>query len=191
VAHFRHGIFISQQKYAADLLKETDRTAYKPASTPIDPNLRLGKAEEDAVVDRKMYRCLVERLIYLSHTRPNIAYVVSVISQFMHSLKEVYLQAAHRLLQYLKGIPGKCILFKRNEGLVLEAYTDVDYTGSIVDRRSTFGYCTLLGRNTVTWRSKKQNVVARSSAEAEFRAMAQGTCELLWMKIILEDMKIK
>jgi hypothetical protein len=75
--------------------------------------------------------------------------------------------------------------------IVLEAYTNADYTGSIVDRRLTFEYCTFLGRNLVTWRSKKQDVVARSSAEAEFWAMAQGICELLWMKIILEDMKIK
>jgi hypothetical protein len=78
-----------------DLLKETGKMACKPASTPIDPNLRLGKAEEDVVVDGEMYQCLVGRLIYLSHTRPDIAYVVSVISQFMHNLKEVHLQATH------------------------------------------------------------------------------------------------
>jgi hypothetical protein len=72
------------------------------------------------------------------------------------------------VLQYLKGILGKGILFKRNGGLVLEAYTNADYTELIVDRRSTFGYCTFLGKNLVTWRSKKQNVVAWSSAEAEF-----------------------
>ncbi|XP_059658496.1 uncharacterized mitochondrial protein AtMg00810-like [Cornus florida] len=134
VAHSRQGIFISQQKYVTDLLKETGKTACKPASTPIDPNLRLGKAEEDAAVDREMYQRLV----------------------------------AHRVLQYLKGTPGKCILFKRNGGLVLEAYTDADYAGSIVDRRSTSGYCTFLGGNLVTWSSKKQNVVAMSSAEAKF-----------------------
>ena len=74
---------------------------------------------------------------------------------------------------------------------MLEAYTDADYAGSLIDRRSTTGYCTFLGGNLVTWRSKKQNVVARSSAEAEFRAMAQGVCELLWLKIILRDMRIK
>jgi transposase InsO family protein len=95
VAHSRQGIFISQQKYVMDLLKETGKTACKPASTPIDPNLRLGMAEEDAAVDREMYQRLVGRLIYLSHTRPDIAYAVSVISQFMHSPKEVHLQAAH------------------------------------------------------------------------------------------------
>ena len=191
VAHSKQDIFISQQKYVTDLLKETGKTACKPASNPIDPNLRLGEAEKDATVDKEMYQRLVGRLIYLSHTRPNIAYAMSVISQFMHSPKEAHLQAAYRVLQYLKGATGKGILFKRNGGLVLEAYTDADYAGSIVDRRSTSGYCTFLGGNLVTWRSKKQNVVARSSAEAEFRTMAQGVCELLWLKIVLEDLKIK
>ena len=109
----------------------------------------------------------------------------------MHSPKEVHLQAAYQVLQYLKGTPGKGILFKRNGSLILEAYMDADYAGSLIDRKSTSGYCTFLGRNLVTWRSKKQNVVARSTAEAEFRVMAQGVCELLWLKIILKDLKIK
>nr|KYP52584.1 hypothetical protein KK1_025538 [Cajanus cajan] len=165
--------------------------ACKPASTPLEPNLKLGNAEEDVAVDKEMYQRLVGRLIYLSHTRPDIAYAVSLISQFMHSPKETHLQVAHRILQYLKGTPGRGILFKRNGNVKLEAYTDADYAVSIVDRRSTTGYCTFLGGNLVTWRSKKQGVVARSSAEAEFRAMAQGICELLWLKIILEDLRIK
>jgi hypothetical protein len=73
VAHSRQGIFISQQKYVTDLLKETSKTACKPTSTPIDPNLRLGMAEKDDAIDREMYQHLVGRLIYLSHTRPDIA----------------------------------------------------------------------------------------------------------------------
>ena len=109
----------------------------------------------------------------------------------MHCPREVHLQATYRILHYLKGTPGRGILYKRNKNTILEAYTDADYAGSITDRRSTSGYCTFLGGNLVTWRSKKQDVVARSSAEAEFRAMAQGICELLWLKIILEDLKIK
>ncbi|GAV56481.1 hypothetical protein CFOL_v3_00023, partial [Cephalotus follicularis] len=95
------------------------------------------------------------------------------------------------ILHYWKGSPGNGVLFKRTQKLAREAYTDADYTGSIVNRRSASGYCTFLGGNLVTWRSKKQNVVARSSAESEFRAVAQGTCDLLWLKIILEDLKIK
>ena len=162
-------------------MKETGKTACKPANTPIDPNLKLGNAKEDTAVDKEMYQRLVGRLIYLSHTRPDVAFVVSLVSQFMHQPKEIHLQAALRIVQYLKGTPGRGILFERNRNANLEAYTDA--AGSIVDRRSTTGYCTFLGGNLVTWRSKKQNVVARSSAEAEFRAMAQGICELLTDKI--------
>lgn len=95
-------------------------------------------------------------------------YDASVVSQFMHNPKEVHLQAAYRLLHYLKETPGQGILFKKNAILILDAYTDADYAGSIVDRRSTIGYCTFIGGNLVTWRSKKQNVVARSSANQNF-----------------------
>ena len=109
----------------------------------------------------------------------------------MHDPREAHLQAVYRVLHYLKANPGKGILFRRDAALALECYTDADYAGSPIDRRSTSGYFTFLGGNVVTWRSKKQNVVARSSAEAEFRAMAQGICELLWLKVILEDLRIK
>ena len=166
-------------------------TACKPLSTPIDSNLKLGNEDDSAEVDKEMYQRLVGKLIYLSHTRPDITFAVSLVSQFMHCPREVHLQATYRILHYLKGTPGRGILYKRNGNTILEAYTDADYAGSITDRRSTSGYCTFLGGNLVTWRSKKQDVVARSSAEAEFRAMAQGICELLWLKIILEDLKIK
>ncbi|CAJ2640890.1 unnamed protein product [Trifolium pratense] len=174
VAHSKKGIFISQQKYITDLLQETGKTACKPACTPIDPNIKLGNAEEDVAVNKERYQRLVGKLIYLSHTRPDVAFAVSLVSQFMHQPKEIHLQAALRIVQYLKGTPGRGILFERNGSVGLEAYTDADYAGSIVDRRSTTGYCTFLGGNLVTWKSKKQSVVSRSSAEAEFRAMAQA-----------------
>ena len=92
----------------------------------------------------------------------------------MHNPREVHLKAMYRILHYLKGVPGRGILFKKEGAMTLEAYTDADYAGSVVDRRSTSGYFTMLGGNLVTWRSKKQNIVARSSAEAEFRSMALG-----------------
>ena len=130
------------------------------------------------------------RLIYLLHTKPTISNVVSVVSQFRHNPKEEHLQTVHRILHYLKGMPEKEILFKKGTSLTLEAYTDVNYTRFMVDRCSTLGYCTFLGGNLVTWRSKKQNVVARSSVKAKLRAMALGICELQWLKIILEDLKI-
>ncbi|RVW83727.1 Retrovirus-related Pol polyprotein from transposon RE1 [Vitis vinifera] len=109
----------------------------------------------------------------------------------MHDPREPHLQAAYKVLHYLKGNLEKGILFKKNNTLALEAYTDADFAGSLVDRRSTTGYCTFLGGNLVTWRSKKQNVVARSFVESEFRAIAQGLCELLWPEIILDGLRIK
>ena len=84
------------------------------------------------------------RLIYLSHTRPDIAYAVSVVSQFMHSPKERHQEAVYRILKYLKSTPGKGILYKKGTSLNLEAYTDAEWAGSIVDRRSTSGYCTFV-----------------------------------------------
>eukprot|EP00261_Vitis_vinifera_P039942 XP_019081185.1 PREDICTED: uncharacterized protein LOC109124071 [Vitis vinifera] len=179
VAYSTQGIFISQQKYMTDLLAEIGNIGCKPIFTPMDPNHKLGEAKEEPVVDKRMYQRLVGRLIYLAHTRLDIAYSVSVISQFMHDPRELHLQAAYRVLHYLKGNPGNGILFKKNNTLPLEAYTDANYASSLMDRRSTTGYCTFLGGNLVTWRSKKQNVVARSFAESEFRAIAQGLCELL------------
>ena len=109
----------------------------------------------------------------------------------MHDPREPHLQVVYRVLHYLKGNLGKGILFKKNNTLALEAYTDADYADFLVDRRSTIGYCTFLGGNLVTWRNKKQNVVARLTAKSEFRVIAQGLCELLWPKIILNDLRIK
>nr|KYP46490.1 Copia protein [Cajanus cajan] len=109
----------------------------------------------------------------------------------MHHPRERHMQAVDKILQYLKSSPGKGLLFKREDTLTMKIYTDADYAGSITDRKSTSGYCMFLGDSLVTWRSKKQDRVSRSSAEAEFRALAQGMCEGLWMKIILDDLKIK
>lgn len=102
----------------------------------------------------------------------------------MHNPKGMHIKAVYKILQYLKGTLGRGILLKERGSMTLETYTDADYAGSLVDKRSTSGYCTFLGGNLVTWKSKKQSVVARSSAESEVRLMALGICELLWLKII-------
>ena len=109
------------------------------------------------------------KLIYLSHTRPDIAYVASVVSQFMHSPGEEHMEPVYRILRYLKSAPGRGRLFSKMEDKNIKGYTDSNWAGNQMDRRSTSGYFTFVEGNLVTWRSKKQKVVARSSAEAEYR----------------------
>lgn len=189
-ARSKKGIFVSQRKYVLDLLGETGLLGCKAAETPIEPNLKLEPAKTEKVINREQYQRLVGKLLYLSHTRPDIAFATSVVSQFMHSPGPDHFDAVYRILRYLKGTPGKGLLFGAHGNLQVEIYTDADWAGSITDRRSTSGYCTFVGGNLVTWRSKKQNVVARSSAEAEFRAVAHGICEALWIKRLLEELKV-
>ena len=113
VARSKDSMFISQRKYILDLLKETGSLGSKPATTPIDPNHRLGLDSEEHLVDKGRYQRLVGKLIYLSHTRPDIAYVMGVVSQFMHSPLECHIEAVQRILRYLKTTPGRGLLFKK------------------------------------------------------------------------------
>jgi hypothetical protein len=189
VARSKRGIIVSQRKYILDLLKETGMSGCRPADTPIDPNQKLGDTKDGNPVNTTRYQKLVGKLIYLSHTRPDIAFAVNIESQFMHSPYEVHLEAVYRILRYLKSTPGKGLFFKKSEEKTIETYTNADWAGSVTDRRSTSGYCTYIWGNLVTWKSKKQSVVARSSAEAEYRAMTHGVCEILWLKKILEELK--
>lgn len=183
------GIYLSQRKYVVDLLTETGMLNCKPAATPIESNHRITVDYGD-YVDKQQYQRLVGRLIYLSHTRPDIAYAVSVVSRYMHDPRSGHMDAVNRILRYLKGCPGKGILFSAHGHLNIEGYTDADWAGCLDDRRSTSGYCMFLGGNLISWRSKKQTVVARSTAEAEFRAMASGLCELMWIKMLLIELQL-
>jgi hypothetical protein len=123
-------------------------------------------------------------------TRPDISYSISQISKFMHSPRISHLEAIDRVLRYLKGTTGKGICFKNNKSNEVCGYSNVDWAGSF-DRRSTTDFCTFICRNLVTWRSKKHNIVARSSAEAEHRALASTTSELIWIKQLLGELEIK
>lgn len=124
------------------------------------------------------------------HTRPDIAYAVSVVSRFMHSPSEDHMAAVYRILRYLKASPVKGLFFGKGTSHQVSGYTDADWAGDGTDGKSTSGYFTFVNGNLVTWRSKKQNLVARSSAEAEYRGMVHGVCELLWINRILRDLKI-
>ncbi|CAN1152027.1 Retrovirus-related Pol polyprotein from transposon TNT 1-94, partial [Linum perenne] len=191
VARSKHGIALSQRKYVLDLLRETGMLGCKPADTPMESNKHLNNEDEVAPVNKEGYQRLVGKLIYLAHTRPDIAFSVSIVSQFMQNPNEEHHGMVMRILRYLKMSPGKGLLFRKHHQRHITVYTDASWAGELTERRSTTGYCTYVWGNLVTWRSKKQTVVARSSAEAEYRAVAHGIQEGVWLRRVLEELKVK
>ncbi|GKB58900.1 uncharacterized mitochondrial protein-like protein [Tanacetum coccineum] len=167
----------------------------KPSKVP----LYVGKSNKPVKVvdgdDKNLsniscYQKLIGKLIYLTITRPDIAYVVHKLSQVMHSPKQSDLRLAFKVLRYLKGSPGKGILYEKSNEFNVSAYVDSDWAKCTATRRSITGYAVYLGDSLISWRSKKQNVLARSSAEAEFRAMSNVTCEVIWVLKILTELKV-
>ena len=122
-------------------------TECSPASTPMGENLKLGVRPNQVPANKECYQRLVGRLMYLAHTQPDLAYALSVVSQFMHSPSKEHMNAIIRILRYLKSSPGKGILFTKGDSLDVKGYTDADGAGSIEDRRSTSGYFMFVGEN--------------------------------------------
>nr|XP_017187364.2 uncharacterized protein LOC108173209 [Malus domestica] len=187
IAHSHKGCFLNQRKCVIDLLREANMTDCKPTSTPLNSNLKL-QSHGDLIPNIEYYQRLVGKLIYLTITRPNIAYAVNLVSQFMHAPSMDHMKIVHRVLRYLKGSIGRGILIRNNNHTHISGYTDADWVGNALDRKSITGFCTFVGGNLVTWKSKKQSVVAGSSAEAKYRAMASTACELNRLKNLLLDL---
>ncbi|WZZ20665.1 hypothetical protein YC2023_122052 [Brassica napus] len=186
---------MSQRKYAMDMLKEADVLGGKIAKTPLEEGykvLREGEVEENQLFeDAKLYRRMVGKLIYLTITRPDICFAVNQVSQHMQAPKVHHWKMVDRILRYLSGTSGQGVWMGCNGSTEVVGYCDADWAGDRVDRRSTTGYCTFIGGNLVTWKSKKQKVISCSSAEAEYRAMLKLTNELVWIKGILKHLEIE
>ncbi|KAJ4746686.1 Retroelement pol polyprotein-like [Rhynchospora pubera] len=179
------GLFLSQRKYTLDILAECGLLGAKPAQTPIEQNHNLSKATGVVMLDPEKYRRLIGRLIYLTFTRPELCYAVHVLAQFMQAPLQTHYDAALRVVRYLKGHPGQGILLRTDSDLKLYGYCDSDWASCPITRRSLTGYFVKLGNSPISWRTKKQPTVSRSSAEAEYRSMATLTCELTWLKSVL------
>ncbi|KAM1157994.1 hypothetical protein ACFX1X_028850 [Malus domestica] len=178
------GIFMSQGKYAMDLLIKTKMEGCKPCATP------LGTAKLDHIgtllPDPKAYRSIVGALQYLTWTRPDLSFAVNQVCQFLHCPRDTHFQAVKRILRFLKGSVVQGLWFKKGS-LQLTAFSDADWAGCVFYRRSTSGYCVYLGPNLISWSAKKQATVARSSTEAEYRSLALTAAELTWICKIFKD----
>ncbi|GJV76764.1 hypothetical protein Tco_1508348, partial [Tanacetum coccineum] len=176
------GIFISQDKYVAEILKKFDFDSVKTASTPIETQKPLIKDEEAADVDVHLYRSMIGSLMYLTTSRPNIMFVVCACSRFQVTPKTSHLHAVKRIFRYLKGKPKLGLWYPRVSSFDLEAYSDSDYAGANLDRKSTTGGCQFLGRRLISWQCKKHTIMDISTIEAEYVAAANCHGQVLWIQ---------
>ncbi|KAK3019401.1 hypothetical protein RJ639_004651 [Escallonia herrerae] len=150
VTRSKKGIFLSQRKYVLDLLVETGKAGAKPCNTPMNPSVHLTKDDGDRLDDPEKYRRLVGKLNYVTVTRPNIAYAVSTVSQFMSKPTVKHWAALKQILCYLKGAPGLGLLYSNHGHSCIECFLDANWAGSKLDRKSTTGYCVFVGGNLVS-----------------------------------------
>jgi hypothetical protein len=160
----------------------------KPCSTPVDTQTKLSEATGEPVKDPTGYRSLAGALQYLTFTRPDISYAMQSVCLHMHDPQEPHLAALKRLLRYLRGTVDYRLLLHRSTSSELVVYTDADWAGCSDTQRSTSGYAVFFGGNLVSWSSKRQPVVSRSSAEAEYRAMANDVAETAWLRQLLAEL---
>ena len=176
------GIFVNQSKYTKDLLKRFNMEDAKPFGTPMSTSTKLDKDEKGKDVDQTLYRGMIGSLLYLTASRPDIMFSVCMCARYQACPKESHLFAVKRILRYLIGTIDLGLWYPSHNSFDLLSYSDADFAGCKVDRKSTSGTCHFLGKCIVSWSSKKQNSVALSTAEAEYLAAGSCCAQTLYIK---------
>lgn len=190
VTYTSQGIFLAQKKYIIELLQNASIDESKSFPTPMVSSCRLLANEGNPIEDECHYRSVVGALQYVVITRPDIAYAVNKVCQFMHKPLDLHVKAVKMILRYLQGTLDYGLKFTRTSRFSLEGYSDASWESDVDDRRSTSGFCVFLGGNLVSWSSRKQQVISRSTAEAEYRSVAHITAEIMWIQALLAELYV-
>ena len=184
------GILLSQHKYALDIIQRASTTSYKPVDTPLSTCSKLGIMPCTLHSDPTRYRQIVGALQYLTFIRPDICYAVNKVCQFMHAPTDDHWVVVKHILHYLQATTTYGLNITRESLLTLLGFTNVDGAGSIDNCKSTGGYLVYLGSTPISWKFGKQRTVARSSIEVKYKALADGTTEILWIRSLLAELRI-
>jgi hypothetical protein len=182
------GVLLHQLKYATNELVKYDMWDAKPTKTPADVNMKVYPNEGKELDEQAEYKTIIGSLIYLTFTRPDVAFIVWVLSRYMHKPRKPHMYAARRVLRYIKGTIGYGVEFKREQNAKLIRFCDADYAGDPSNRRSATGYVFLVGSSAVSWSSKRQPTVSLLTTEAEYRASANAAQELVWLVRLMKDL---
>lgn len=184
------GLFLSQHRYIRDLIEKHNMTGAKPSSTPLCTSTSLHLHDGTATVDSSLFRSIIGALQYVTLTRPDVSFAINKLSQFMHKPTQTHMQQLKRVLRYLKGTINLGLQLNKPPNLSLIAFSDSDWAGNVDDRTSTSSYIIFLGGNPISWSSKRQRSVARSSTEAEYKSVAHTAAELTWLTHLLSEIGI-
>ncbi|CAM8916946.1 unnamed protein product [Rhodiola kirilowii] len=181
------GIFISQSKFARNLIKKFDLEKATHKRTPAATHVKITKDEAGTSVDQTLYRSMIGSLLYQTASRTDIAHAVGVCARYQANPKESHLMNVKRIIRYVCGTPDYGLWYTKDTNSCLVGYCDADWAGNAEDHKSTSGGCLLLGNNLVSWFSKTQNNISLSTAEAEYIAARSCCTQMLWMKQMLEE----
>jgi len=190
ILHSDHWLLLTQRKFTLDLLKEYDCSNSNTVICPLDYSVKLKADKGSLLPDPTIYRRLIGKLNFLTNTRPDIAFSIQHLSQFMQQPREPHIATARHVLKYLKGEPTLGILLNKNPSFDLLAYCDVDWASYPHSRKSVSGFVVFLGNTLISWKSKKQVTVSLSSAEAKYRSLRRLTTELSWLSRILYELTV-
>ncbi|GJT63798.1 retrovirus-related pol polyprotein from transposon TNT 1-94 [Tanacetum coccineum] len=184
------GLAMTQKKYATDLITHAGLLHTKPSAIPLDPILKLTMTGGTPLQDPLLYRTLVGKLIYLTITRHDLAFSAQALSQFLQIPTTLHMKALIKVLRYVKLTTSQGLFFPTNNNLHMTVFCDSDWASCPFSRRSFTGYGVFLGPSLISWQSKKQLVISRSSTEVEYRALADTTCEVTWLKCLLKEFQV-